>query len=136
MIDRLAAAEAKRVLGRRLADLRKAAGYSQHQLAPLTLYARSTVANVEIGRQYVPRTFWQRCDDTLNTGGALTRDYDELQALIRRQHAKSAQSRRIKAPEPAEDGEQHQGVVDAVILRIRIVLVPPARVAEPSSADS
>ncbi|MGH4026659.1 MAG: hypothetical protein ACRDRV_18970 [Pseudonocardiaceae bacterium] len=72
--------------------------------------------------QHVLRTFWQRCD-TLNNGGALTRDYDELPALIRRQHAKSAQFRRMKAPEPAEDGEQ-QGVVDAFVLRIRLVAGP------------
>jgi DNA-binding transcriptional regulator YiaG len=46
---------ARRALGKQLALLRKAAGYSQHQFAPLTSYGRSTIANVEVGRQRVPR---------------------------------------------------------------------------------
>lgn len=47
--------QARRTLGRQLALLRKAVGYSQHQFAPLTSYGRSTIANVEVGRQRVPR---------------------------------------------------------------------------------
>ncbi|MCA1673310.1 MAG: helix-turn-helix domain-containing protein, partial [Actinobacteria bacterium] len=54
VIDRRAIADARHALGRQLAELRKAAGYTQHKLAPCTLYARSTLANVEIGRQHVP----------------------------------------------------------------------------------
>lgn len=76
-------------LGRQLARYRQAAGLSQHQLAPRTHYARSTVANVEVGRQNVPRDFWQRCDEVLRADGALLRGYDELEALIeqgREQH--------------------------------------------------
>ncbi|HEX2297016.1 MAG TPA: helix-turn-helix transcriptional regulator [Pseudonocardiaceae bacterium] len=86
MIDRQAIADAWRRLGRRLAELRKAAGYSQHEFAPVTLYARSTLANVEIGRQPIPRSFWRRCDEALGTDGALSRDYEDLQAHIRRHH--------------------------------------------------
>ncbi|MGH3907236.1 MAG: helix-turn-helix domain-containing protein, partial [Pseudonocardiaceae bacterium] len=56
VIDRQAIVEARRMLGRRLAELRKAAGCSQHEFAPVTLYARSTLANVEIGRQHVPQS--------------------------------------------------------------------------------
>ena len=55
--------ELRLALGRQLAAYRKAANYSQHQLAPLVGYGRSTVANVEVGRQQVPRAFWLRCDD-------------------------------------------------------------------------
>jgi DNA-binding XRE family transcriptional regulator len=51
LVDRSAIVEARRALGRQLAALRKAAGYSQHEFAPLTHYARSTSANVEVGRQ-------------------------------------------------------------------------------------
>ncbi len=100
MIDRQAIVEARRMLGRRLAELRKAAGYSQHDFAPVTLYTRSTIANVEIGRQHVPQSFWQRCDEALGTEGALTRDYEELQALIRRRHEEAAQQATGAAGKP------------------------------------
>ncbi len=76
---------ARRALGRQLAAFRVAAGLSQHQFAPLTHYGRSTVANVEVGRQNVSRDFWQRCDELLNADGALVRSYDELAALISRE---------------------------------------------------
>lgn len=75
--------EARLALGRKLAGLRKAAGYTQNSLAPLTLYGRSTVANVELGRQSVGRDFWVRCDQILDTGGALAADYDRMQARAR-----------------------------------------------------
>src|SRR6266498_1533743 len=69
MITPEAIAEARRQLGRQLAALRKAAGYSsQHDLAPLTFYGRSTIANVETGRQHAGRAFWQRCDEVLAAG--------------------------------------------------------------------
>lgn len=99
MIDRQAVAEARRMLGRRLAELRKAAGYSQHQLAPFTLYTRSTLANVEIGRQ----------------------------------HAKAAEALHRQSQKSAEDREPQCRVVHVVILRIPIVLVAPAHVAEPET---
>ncbi|MGH3904263.1 MAG: helix-turn-helix domain-containing protein, partial [Pseudonocardiaceae bacterium] len=86
--------------GRRLAELRKAAGCSQHEFAPVTLYARSTLANVEIGRQHVPQSFWQRCDEALGTDGALSRSYEDLQALIRRHHEEAAQQAAGAAGEP------------------------------------
>ncbi len=59
------AAGARAALGRQLAASRRAAGLSQEQLAPLSGYSQSTVANSEIGRQRVPRGFWRRCDDAL-----------------------------------------------------------------------
>ncbi len=91
MIDPSEIAQARRALGRLLAHHRQAAGYNQHQLAPHTLYGRSTIANVEIGRQNVPRDFWRRCDEVLGTGGVLTSGYDQLQALIARQRRELAQ---------------------------------------------
>lgn len=66
-----------RTLGVRLAQLRRAAGYNQHSLAPLTGYARSTIANVETGRQKAPREFWQRCDELLGRDGSLLSLYDQ-----------------------------------------------------------
>lgn len=67
-----------RRLGRELARLRAAAGFTQHRIAPLLHYGRSTVANVEVGRQRVPRRFWQRCDEVLATGGQLTAEFDRM----------------------------------------------------------
>ena len=59
-------------LGRQLAASRQAAGFSQHQLAGLAGYSRSTIANAETGRQHVPRQFWQNCDKILGTATALS----------------------------------------------------------------
>ncbi len=76
--------EARRDLGARLARLRHAKGISQHRFAPLTHYGRSTVANVETGRQKASRDFWQRCDELLSTGGVLVRAFDDLELRARR----------------------------------------------------
>ncbi|MGH3836963.1 MAG: helix-turn-helix domain-containing protein [Pseudonocardiaceae bacterium] len=105
MIDRHTIVEARRRLGRQLAELRKAAGYSQHEFAPLTRYARSTIANVEVGRQHVPRTFWQLSDDLLSANGTLSRGYDHLRELIRQHHEEVARALREKS-------EEHAGVGD------------------------
>nr|MDT0659782.1 helix-turn-helix transcriptional regulator [Micromonospora sp. DSM 115978] len=69
---------ARHALGRRLAHLRKAAGHTQHGLARLVQYGRSTVANTEIGRQHPERPFWTRCDTVLRTGGVLIGEYDRI----------------------------------------------------------
>src|SRR5947207_2937130 len=91
MIDPEAITEAKRALGRQLAACREAAGYNQHQLAPLIHYGRSTIANAETGYSTCSRTFWERCDRALGADAALLRGYDDLQALIRAQRAQVAE---------------------------------------------
>jgi transcriptional regulator with XRE-family HTH domain len=73
------------VLGVELAAYRRAAGYTQAQLSELTKYSRSTIANVETGRQHVPRDFWERADRVLRTGGVLATGYDETETAARRQ---------------------------------------------------
>lgn len=73
--------EAWRALGQQLAQFRKAAGYTQHSLAPKALSARSTIANTEVGRQRPDRAFWGRCDALLDTGGVLTAGYDRVLVL-------------------------------------------------------
>lgn len=98
--------ERRKALGRRLASLREAAGYTQHEFAPLTLYGRSTVANVETGGQRAQREFWQRCDEALATGGALTADYDELTGLEQQLRAAEAWS---AASPPAANGDACSG---------------------------
>ena len=76
--------------GQHLAASRRAAGLSQEQLAPLAGYSRSTVANVETGRQHVPRDFWERCDEALGTGDALAAGFDDVEAEVRRRHEQTA----------------------------------------------
>ncbi|WP_329007686.1 helix-turn-helix domain-containing protein [Micromonospora rifamycinica] len=81
---------AQRALGHRLAQMRKAAGHTQHEFARLMRYGRSSVANTETGHQRPDRTFWTRCDEVLQTGGVLAEEYDEVTALIRQHHRSSA----------------------------------------------
>lgn len=80
-------------LGRQLATWRDAAGETQRSLAAQLPFSRSTVANVETGRQQAPREFWQFCDDLLGAGGDLVAAYDHLAAVIERQaHAELQQA--------------------------------------------
>lgn len=74
-------AAARQALGLQLAALRRAAGYSQKNFAPLTGYQRSTVANVETGRQNVPRAFWERCARALGAD-VLVAGYDQIEAMV------------------------------------------------------
>jgi transcriptional regulator with XRE-family HTH domain len=81
--DRQAPDKARAELGAELAAYRRAAGCSQARLAQLTGYSRSTIANVETGRQHVPRSFWERADAALRTGGTLATGHDESEAAQR-----------------------------------------------------
>lgn len=51
---------ARRELGCQLARCRSDAALTQLQLAELVAYSRTTVANVETGRQQAGRDFWER----------------------------------------------------------------------------
>lgn len=75
-------------LGRRLAEFRLGHGFSQHDLAKLTYYHRSSITKIEAGQQPAPRAFWENADRVLGADGALVYGYDELAA------AKSASQRR------------------------------------------
>ncbi len=79
MSDLSQADEAWRALGRQLSACRKAAGLNQERLAALADYSRSTIANVETGRQRVGADFWARCDAVLGTADALRRGFGEVQ---------------------------------------------------------
>jgi len=85
-----ATSQARRALGAELAAYRRAAGYSQARLAALTDFSRSTIANVETGRQHVPRDFWERADGALRTGGVLATAQDEIEATARRERLAAA----------------------------------------------
>ncbi|WP_433346958.1 helix-turn-helix domain-containing protein [Micromonospora sp. CA-111912] len=80
MADPHDVSEAWRALGQQLAAYRKAAGHTQHSLAP-RITGRSTIANTEVGRQHPDRAFWKRCDEVLDTDGALTAGYDQVAAI-------------------------------------------------------
>ena len=77
--------EARSAMGVELAAYRRAVGYTQAQFAQLTGYSRSTIANVETGRQHVARDFWERADRVLRTGGVLATGYDETETAARHQ---------------------------------------------------
>ncbi|MBB5866698.1 tetratricopeptide (TPR) repeat protein [Allocatelliglobosispora scoriae] len=79
--DPKAVTEARMQLGARLAALRAAAGFTQGTFAPKTYYGRSSIANIETGRQTAPRTFWALCDTVLDTGGTLTSEHDRIARL-------------------------------------------------------
>ncbi|MFG1954278.1 helix-turn-helix domain-containing protein [Micromonospora sp. NPDC048830] len=72
----------QRALGRQLAHWRRAAGMTQTALAKRTAYSRSSVANVEIGRNTITRGFWERADRELRAQGTLVDAFDTLQELI------------------------------------------------------
>ena len=86
MVDAESVADACRALGRSLASYRRANGLNQEQLATRTGYRRSSVANIETGRQRAARPFWERCDLELDANGTLVRGHEELEALAREQH--------------------------------------------------
>lgn len=86
MVDAETVADVRRRLGRSLAAYRRAAGVNQEQLAAQIGYRRSTVANVETGRQRAARPFWEGCDKALGVAGALVRGHQELEALVRDHH--------------------------------------------------
>lgn len=72
-----------RDLGRLLAALRRAGRLTQQSLAQRIGYGRSTIANVETGRQNAPQDFWLRCDNALAAQGQLVEAYDRTDQVIR-----------------------------------------------------
>lgn len=86
-------AEARRDLGQQLAARREAAGLTQAQLARLTGYTRSALANVETGRSNQPRTCWVRYDQLLGAEGALLASYDHYASLTAQRRQQAARER-------------------------------------------
>ena len=76
-------------LGRRLAELRQARGHTQEQFAGMIYVSRSSVANVETGRQNVTRQFWAACDKVLGTSETFTADYDRIHEAAQRERGLS-----------------------------------------------
>lgn len=115
MIDPSEIVAARQALGRLLAKYRKAAGLNQHQLAPRVHYGRSTIANVETGRQNVPRDFWVRCDQEFNAGGRLVAASERLDALVRRQREETAGLADAEQDDGATPSSDHDGLVTAAV---------------------
>jgi transcriptional regulator with XRE-family HTH domain len=102
----------QRELGRQLAALRREAGLTQHGLAALAGFSRTTVSLAEIGRQSQAREFWVACDKALDTGGALAagadqidavRDAEQRAAASAAQEAREARARRPRCQLPGRD---------------------------------
>jgi tetratricopeptide (TPR) repeat protein len=55
---------------------------TQHQLAEMIAYSRTTVANVETGRQPAGRDFWKRADTAVTAGGKLLASFDTFQRRL------------------------------------------------------
>src|SRR5262245_43222217 len=111
MIDQTAILQARRTLGRQLADHRQAAGLRQEELATLVHYGRSSVANIETGRQKGSRPFWQRCDEILNTDGALLAAHEATEASIQQQRERASRSA-SSAGEEDETMKRRHVIVD------------------------
>lgn len=89
--------DVKRALGRRLAGWRTTRGLTQDDVARGVHSTRSTVANVESGRQVVDRVFWAQCESLLQAGGELITGYDEYRSLeIRHQEEKTEAARQAR----------------------------------------
>jgi transcriptional regulator with XRE-family HTH domain len=95
--------ELRRALGSKLKAARAGAGWSQRQLAHKIGYTRSGVSSAESGG-YAQRSFYERCDAALGTGGALAGDYDVISG---RRAAERVQCTRAEA----EFGEPGMKVV-------------------------
>lgn len=84
-------AVARRDLGRRLAGVRKAAGFTQEALAGRVGYSRSTVSSAEIGHRDIARVFWVRCDQVVKTPSA--RSFDTIRDAERGRAARAGGGR-------------------------------------------
>ncbi|GGM00250.1 MULTISPECIES: helix-turn-helix transcriptional regulator [Micromonospora] len=97
MIDPEQIQEVRRALGRRLAHRRREHGLIQEDVARQVHSTRSTVANVENGRQMADRIFWLRCETLLNAGGELITGYDRYQRLeLQRRAERDEAARRAR----------------------------------------
>ncbi|MFI9643578.1 helix-turn-helix domain-containing protein [Micromonospora sp. NPDC051925] len=89
--------DVKRALGRRLGRWRRTRGLTQDDVARRVHSTRSTVANVESGRQVVDRVFWAQCESLLQAGGELISGYDEYRSLeVRHQQEKAEAARHAR----------------------------------------
>ncbi|ROO60384.1 helix-turn-helix protein [Micromonospora sp. Llam0] len=108
MIDPRQVQDGKRELGAALAHRRRSRGLTQADVAGRVYSTRSTIAGVERGQQIADRIFWQRCDQSLDAGGALLAGYDAYVRLKQRFDHERAKARQL-----ARWGETDAGVPPA-----------------------
>lgn len=77
----------RKELGANLRRFRRAAGLRQEGLADVALVGRSSVSNIEGGRQISTRDFWSRADAAVGAQGALVAAYDNIQKIRRQPFA-------------------------------------------------
>lgn len=109
-------------LGRQLAALRRAAGLTQHGLAGLAGFSRTTVSLAEIGRHSQAREFWAACDKALDTGGTLTSGADQIDTVRdaeQRAAARAAQEAREARALAALAGARDHGGVRAGVTAVQ-----------------
>jgi transcriptional regulator with XRE-family HTH domain len=138
----------QRELGRQLAALRRAAGLTQHRLAAVAGFSRSTVSLAEIGRQSQARDFWEACDKALDTGGVLTAGADQIDKVRdaeQRAAALAAQeAREARALAALAAAQRHSGVSAGVTgvqacphcggeVTVLTTLIPETRPAQEAS---
>ena len=112
----------QRELGRQLAALRREAGLTQHSLAALAGFSRTTVSLAEIGRQSQAREFWVACDQALDTGGALATGAEQIDAVRdaeQRAAALAAQEAREARALAALTAAEHHGGVRAGVTAVQ-----------------
>jgi transcriptional regulator with XRE-family HTH domain len=118
MSDPGSIAAMQRELGRQLAALRRAAGLTQHGLAAMAGFSRSTVSLAEIGRQSQARDFWQACDKVLDAGGALTAGADQIDTVRDAEQRAAAcaaqEARQARALAALAAARHHSGVTAGV----------------------
>lgn len=111
MTGQLTITAARKAFGKQLAGLRAAAGLTQADLARLTGYSRSTVANIEAGYQLASPGLCRKCDDVLSTDGVLRAAHDELEELQREAHRRAAAAAQNDRESQIEEWQQQGCVV-------------------------
>jgi hypothetical protein len=99
-------------LGRMLAAYRVAAGLTQHDLARLLFYSRSTVATIETGRERGTAQFWERADRVLSAAGVLSKAHAAIEHMCRARAAALARHGRKRCPacgQPVNPSDVGQG---------------------------
>lgn len=107
---------ARRELGAKLAELRDRGDFTQVRLAASVGYSRSTIANVEGGRQSVGRPFWEACDRVLAARGALVTAYGRVRELQRQRHRETAS---VHLSDPPEEETAAADVIRRALAEVR-----------------
>lgn len=84
----------QRELGSQLDAFRKVARVTQEELASATGYSRSSIANIQAGRQRADERFWRQCDEALSADGALLKAWARAEEIKREIYLEQAERSR------------------------------------------